>query len=376
MLTLKYLLPFLCLTPIAAQGTDPLFNGKNLDGWINVNCAESTWTVRDEMIVCSGQPTGLLRTDRQFQNFVLEVEWRFTNPGGNAGIFVWADPIATTGQPFTRSVEVQVMDGEGDLQSQIARNAYTTHGDVFPIWGATMVPDRPHPRGSQRCLPTEARSKPAGEWNQYKIICIDGTLRLSVNGKFVSGGTEINPRKGYICLEAEGAEVMFRNFKLTELAHQPPLGPDEIANVDRGLRHLFDGLSLTGFRGETGAWSAGRGSLRSDPSGVALWTEDTFSDVEIVIDVRSSQREGATAANESGVLLRGLDSPLVPFSGISGRGWHRMIITLRGGQLSATVDGESFIENRSLEGLPATGPIGLRHRGSPMQFMNLYARRL
>lgn len=376
MLTLKYLLPFLCLTPIAAQGTDPLFNGKNLDGWINVNCAESTWIVRDGMIVCTGQPTGLLRTDRQFQNFVLEVEWRFTKPGGNAGIFVWADPIATTGQPFTRSVEVQVMDGEGDLQTQIERNGYTTHGDVFPIWGATMVPDRPHPRGSQRCLPTEARSNPAGQWNKYKIICIDGTLRLSVNGKFVSGGAEINPRKGYICLEAEGAEVMFRNFELTQLEHQPALDPSEIADVDRGLRPLFDGLSLDGFRTGTGAWSAGRGSLRSDPSGVALWSRDTYTDVEFVVDVRLPQRNAAVDLTDSGVLLRGSDSPLVPFSAISGRGWHRMIITLRGGQLSATVDGETIIENTTVEGLPASGPIGLRHRGAPIQFMNLYARTL
>ena len=51
------------------------------------------------------------------------------------------------GVPFLRSIEVQVLDhGHGSSDS------YTTHGDVFPIWGATMMPDRPHPGGSLRCI--------------------------------------------------------------------------------------------------------------------------------------------------------------------------------------------------------------------------------
>jgi len=46
----------------ADDGSVPLFNGKNFDGWVNVNCAPETWTVRDGIIVCTGIPTGVLRT--------------------------------------------------------------------------------------------------------------------------------------------------------------------------------------------------------------------------------------------------------------------------------------------------------------------------
>ena len=66
---------------VAAEqpGFVSLFNGRNLEGWINVNCAPETWSVRDGVIHCTGKPTGALRTPRQYENFVIELEWRGTS---------------------------------------------------------------------------------------------------------------------------------------------------------------------------------------------------------------------------------------------------------------------------------------------------------
>lgn len=161
-----------------------LFDGETLDGWVNVNGALSTWTVRDGMIVCSGKPTGVLRTEEMYTNFELEFEYRHLQEGGNAGLFVWSDALPTTGWPFTRSVEVQVMDA-------VMTPNYTCHGDIFAIWGATLVPDRPHPAGWMRCLPSEHRAKPAGEWNHYRVRAVDGRIELAVNGAVVSGASEV-----------------------------------------------------------------------------------------------------------------------------------------------------------------------------------------
>ena len=112
-----------------------LFNGKDLDGWVKVNTAPSTWSVKDGMIICSGKPTGEMRTRRMYQNFIMEVEWRHMKPRGNAGIFVWADDITARGQPFHRGVEVQVLENAyGNTRG------HTTHGDIFPIHGAKMTP--------------------------------------------------------------------------------------------------------------------------------------------------------------------------------------------------------------------------------------------
>ncbi len=88
-----------------------LFNGKDLSGWVDVNCAPGTFTVRDGMIHCTGIPTGIMRTDKQYENFILELEWRHAQEGGNAGLFVWSYPLTAPGTPFARSIEVQIMDG-------------------------------------------------------------------------------------------------------------------------------------------------------------------------------------------------------------------------------------------------------------------------
>ena len=145
----------------------PLFNGRNLDGWVNVNCAPDTWTVRDGMIHSSGKPICELRTARMFENFILELEYQHLDPQGNAGVFIWGDALTATGQPFVRAIEVQVLDGRNT-------DNYTSHGDVFAIHGARMTPDRPHPGGWMRSLPSERRARPAGEWNHYRIT---GTQR-------------------------------------------------------------------------------------------------------------------------------------------------------------------------------------------------------
>lgn len=105
----------------------PLFNGKDLSGWVAVNVVPETFTVRDGMIVSTGKPTGVMRTDRPYENFVMELEWRHLQAGGNAGLFVWSDALPAVGVPFTRSFEVQILDGHETPD-------YTSHGDVFGIW--------------------------------------------------------------------------------------------------------------------------------------------------------------------------------------------------------------------------------------------------
>ncbi len=229
----------------------PLFNGKDLTGWVNVNCAHSTFRAEDNEIVTNGRPTGFLRTAKQYENFILEMEWMHVNKTevGNSGLFVWGDPLPAVGTGYTRGIEVQVLvNYETDWA--------TSHGDLFSIWGAKCKPDRPHPKGYERCLPSERVCKGGGEWNHYKVVANNGSIKLSVNGKEVSGVSQCNPRKGYLALESEGAECHFRNIKIQELPSTNPK-PEEIANVDEGFVSLFNGINLDGWSTKDQAWSAG-----------------------------------------------------------------------------------------------------------------------
>ncbi len=200
------LMTVLLFSPLVlAQDWKPLFNGKSLDGWVYVNTPPDTWSIQDNMLICSGKPIGEIRTDRMYQNFVLELEWRHMVPGGNAGIFVWADDITSRGVPFHRGIEVQVLENDyGNSDS------HTTHGDIFPIHGATMNPI--NGRGGSRAFPTENRSKPSPEWNHYRITCQDGAISLEVNGALVTQGKECNPRKGTSALNPKVESSTTRTF--------------------------------------------------------------------------------------------------------------------------------------------------------------------
>jgi hypothetical protein len=194
-----------------------LFNGKDLKGWVNVNTAEDTWHVENGMLVCSGHPIGVMRTDRQYENFLLHVEWMHTEPGGNSGMFLWTGPNPNPGSPFPDGVEVQML--ELDYVNLHARNgqplplAYV-HGELFGVGKLKIVPD--NPRGP-RSMSIENRCKGRGEWNTYDVVAVDGVIKMAVNGKFVNGISHATQKKGYICMESEGAKIYFRNVRIMEL---------------------------------------------------------------------------------------------------------------------------------------------------------------
>jgi hypothetical protein len=262
---------FVCHGAEKSPGFVPLFNGKNLDGWHRVNCAPETFSVRDNMIICTGKPTGVLRSDKQYENFIFEVEWRHMKPKGNAGIFVWSEGISAPGVPFAKSIEVQVLENAYGTAEW-----FTTHGDIFPIHGSTMIPD--NPRKGSRSFPTEERSNPAPQWNKYVIVCADGAVKLSVNGKFVNGGSECDYRKGYLCLESEGSECHFRNLRLYEL---PDSGADETntAPLVEGFVSLYSGVDFRGWQTDDKSrdvWKSSDWRLTCKPKG------DERRDLELV----------------------------------------------------------------------------------------------
>jgi sialate O-acetylesterase len=406
-----------------------LFNGRDLAGWVNVNCDDSTWQVKDGVIKCSGIPTGVLRTDKQYQNFVLELEWRHLDAQGNAGVFIWSDPLTARGQPFTRSIEVQVMTGmEGSW--------FTSDGDVFAIHGSTMTPITKRGNAS-RAYPTEKRTNPSPLWNHYRITCKDGALDLAVNGKVVTRGKDCLPRKGYICLESEGSPIEFRNIRVKELpTNRMALPPEQVAHTARGFHPLYNGVDFDGWKFEPqhkGHWQAADWKIRFDGRGDHLWTADSYKDFELIADWRWSAKpweaelpvilsDGSyklddagqqvkvkvQEAGDSGIYLRGNSKSQVniwcwPIGSGEVWGyrtdssmpaevraavtpstnadapigqWNRFHITMKGDRLTVVLNGKTVIDNAQLPGVPAEGPIALQKHGGAIEFANIYIREL
>jgi len=210
---------FACAVGVHADGVPEfkdLFNGKDLSGWVDVNTSKDTWTVRDGLLVCTGKPIGVMRTEKMYENFLLHIEWRHMEPGGNSGVFVWSD-AKPSGNRLPMGLEVQMLELDWvKLHKRRGKEppiAYV-HGELFGAGGMKATPD--NPRGS-RSKSIENRCKGKGEWNVYDVVCVDGVVKLSVNGKFVNGISKCQYKKGYLCLESEGAEIHFRNIRIMEL---------------------------------------------------------------------------------------------------------------------------------------------------------------
>ena len=61
------LLSVLLASSLRAEGIPQfkdLFNGKDLTGWVDVNTSKDTWYVRDGMLICTGKPIGVMRTEK------------------------------------------------------------------------------------------------------------------------------------------------------------------------------------------------------------------------------------------------------------------------------------------------------------------------
>lgn len=190
--------------------------GENIQ-WIQVNTKAETWEKKGDELVCYGQPIGVIRSEKKYKNFMMHIEWKHMEAGGNSGTFVWTDANADEENRLPNGVEVQML--ELDWVKLNKRNgkeppiAYV-HGELFGVGGVETIPD--NPRG-KRSKSVENRCKPKGEWNVYDVVCVDGTIKLSVNGKFVNGISQSSKKEGYICLESEGAEIHFRNLMIAEL---------------------------------------------------------------------------------------------------------------------------------------------------------------
>ncbi|MER3501998.1 MAG: hypothetical protein IMHGJWDQ_000273 [Candidatus Fervidibacter sp.] len=176
--------------PEKEEGFVPLFNGKDLTGFVPFlpgGDPAKTWRVENGVLICTGRPNGYLRTEREFGNFILRFEYRMMEPG-NSGVFLMNLPDRI----WPYGIEFQLL--------------YTEVGRIFGVAGAKVD-----------ATPVLQRPSRLREWNTYEIVHYNGFVATCLNGHVVAVGANAEPRKGHLIFQSEGAEIHFRNIRVREL---------------------------------------------------------------------------------------------------------------------------------------------------------------
>jgi len=199
------------------EGFTPLFNGKNLDGWVYGSTkgkpakAGKGYQVRDGVIYCTVDDGGNLFTEKQYGDFELRFEFKLT-PGANNGLAIRA-PL--TGNAAYEGIELQILDDTAEKYAKLRPEQY--HGSVYDCVAAK--------RGHQ---------KPVGEWNEQIVIAKGRQITVKLNGETIVDANlddVEDPEKlkkhpglanktGHIGFLGHGAEVKFRNLRIKELPAQ------------------------------------------------------------------------------------------------------------------------------------------------------------
>jgi len=194
-----------------------LFNGKDLSGWTHylwdgaarkqdaTTPVSAVWSVENGTLFCKGQPTGYIRTEEEFENYKLSLEWQWPDgaKGGNNGVLVHTTTPNALGQ-WPKSIEVQLAFGDA--------------GDFWVIGTTLEVPDAEKRREGRRHVNlTDGSEKPAGQWNRMEIVARGDEIVVHVNGDLVNRATRCSVTRGAVALQSEGAPIYFRNIYLTPL---------------------------------------------------------------------------------------------------------------------------------------------------------------
>ncbi len=192
----------------AEKGFVPIFNGKNLDGWIG---SVNGYAVENGAIVCIPNKGGNLYTKNEYGDFILRFEFKLT-AGANNGLGIRTPP---KGDAAYVGMELQVLD---DTHPKYAKlKPYQYHGSIYGVVAAK--------RG---------HLKPVGQWNVQEVYAKGKHIKVTLNGTVIvdadleeasKDGTidgrkhpGLKREKGHIGFLGHGSRVEFRKIRLKPLS--------------------------------------------------------------------------------------------------------------------------------------------------------------
>ncbi len=169
-----------------------LSNGKDLEGWHIMN--KGQFSVKDGVIFLN-RGSGWLRSEKEYKDFELRMDFRFLNKGADSGIFIRASKEGKNWP--SKNYQVQTMDNNSIC-------------DVFPA--GLKLSKKNHDKEKLKKV-----MKPTGEWQAYVITAKGGHLEVKLNGELITVADGLADQAGYIGFQGEGGQLEFKNIRIKEL---------------------------------------------------------------------------------------------------------------------------------------------------------------
>lgn len=203
------------------EGWKLLFDGKSTQGWRNFNSTSigSAWKVSNGELYLDNstkEGRGDIVSDGEYENYELMLEWKIDSCGNGGLMFnVVEDPKYKT--PWVTGPEMQILDNTCHPDARIIKHRA---GDLYDLISSS-----------------KETVKPAGEWNQVRLVSNKANYEFWLNGtkvvtfkmhdaawdemvkksKFASMPDFGKATKGHFALQDHGDKVWFRNIKIKEL---------------------------------------------------------------------------------------------------------------------------------------------------------------
>jgi hypothetical protein len=303
--------------PVFAQdGWIDLFNGKNLDGWVE-HSGKAKYTVADgvltgESVADSGN--SFLCTTQTFENFELEVGYK-CDALLNSGVQIRSEvfPDARTLNIGTNTYKLppdRIHGYQVEIDMDVARGRMWSGGIYDEARRGWLFPADGEKGTNGMAFSAQGRkvSKP-GEWNKLRIVANGPSIKTWLNGEpraEISDG--LTPR-GVIAFQVHGVgdatnkvglKVSLRNFRLKEISGAAPNTLTAQEKAD-GWKLLWDGKTTDGWHSPksdafpTKSWSLKDGELTVVSSGNAesqaggdIITRDRYANFELVADFKTT----------------------------------------------------------------------------------------
>ena len=256
---------------LIAQESKPLFNGRDLSGWIEMGRPGAFVVEEGTLLLKTPQNfPNWLRTEKEYENFHLKLEYMMSG-WCETGIFLHAPlhgGLAESGLKI-------------HLRHDRTEEGARSNGAIYDV-----------------AAPLAFGNKPAKEWNSLEVHLDWPTLRVKVNDILIqdlnmelSEALRSRSRRVYIGLDDLNCRIRYRNIAIREL-------PDK----DRKWTLLFNGTDLKGWTSQgNGHWAVEKGMIVGSDGDGFLFTDDSFSAFEFRTYFRTTpQANGGLYYRRSG----------------------------------------------------------------------------